>query len=163
MSKTNLLVRYDKDLRLRMSYPEAHKEITDDVVRIIQRAPGRNVVSFTFANERSLHRVIHNELEYFYPLGQPVTWKVYEHDLLPSLEEHLISHGFIVDSKPTDVMVLDVKKAPAEFPENSRADIRRINTNTPDGLKDAIYVLDQVWDGNNTWSNDLLGRHLQIP
>ena len=161
MNKTNLLVRYDKDLRLRITYPEAHKEITNDVVRIIHRAPGRNMVSFTFANERELHRVIHNELEYFRPLGQTVTWKVYEHDLLPSLKEQLISHGFTVDDKPTVVMVLDLKRTPTPSLKIPQADLRRIDN--VDGLIDAILVLDKVWGGDNTWVNDRLGLHLQIP
>src|SRR5574339_879291 len=95
MNKNNLLIRYDKDLRLRIMYPEARKEITKDVVRIIRKAPGMNVVAFTFANESKLHNVIHQELEYFRPLGQPFTWKVYDHDRLPSLKHELVSHGFI--------------------------------------------------------------------
>ena len=161
MNKNNLLVRYDKDLRLRIMYPEARKEITKDVVRLIRQAPGMNVVSFTFANENNLHRVIHNEIEYFLPLQQPFTWKVYDHDLLPSLKDELASHGFAGDDDPADVMVLDVKNAPALLSQPVKADIRRIDT--LDGLKDIVYVLDKVWGGHNTWVNDRLGSHLQIP
>ena len=113
MNKNNLLVRYDKDLRLRIMYPEARKEITKDVVRIIRKAPGMNVVAFTFANEAKLHDVIHQQLDYFRPLEQPFTWKVYDHDLLPSLKDKLISHGFVGDDDPAAVMVLDVKNPPA--------------------------------------------------
>jgi hypothetical protein len=161
MNKNNLLVRYDKDLRLRIMYPEARKEITRDVVRIIRKAPGMNVVSFTFANEVKLHDVIHREVEYFTPLNQPFTWKVYDHDLLPNLKEELASHGFERDDDPADVMVLDVNKAASELLLPIKADIRRIDT--LDGLKDVIHVLDQVWGGNHTWVNDRLGHHLQIP
>ena len=161
MKKNNLLVQYDKDLRLRIMYPEARKEITQDVVRIIRRAPGMNVVAFTFANERNLHRVIHDELDYFLPLEQPFTWKVYDHDRLPNLRDELVSHGFAVDDDPADVMVLDVKKAPATLSRSAAADIRRIDS--LEGLKDIIYVLDKVWGGHNTWVNDRLGGHLQIP
>ncbi|HSL42724.1 MAG TPA: hypothetical protein VK897_04780 [Anaerolineales bacterium] len=161
MNKNNLLVRYDKDLRLRIMYPEARKEITRDVVRIIRNAPGMNVVSFTFANERNLHRVIHNEVEYLLPLQQPFTWKVYDHDLLPSLKDELVSHGFAADDDPAAVMVLDVKNAPASLSQPVTADIRRIDT--AEGLKDIIHVLDKVWGGHNSWVNDRLGIHLQIP
>jgi GNAT superfamily N-acetyltransferase len=161
MKKNNLLVQYDKDLRLRIMYPEARKEITGDVVRIIRQAPGMNMVAFTFANERNLHRVIHNELEYFLPLQQPFTWKVYDHDLLPSLRDELVSHGFAVDDDPADVMLLDVRKVPASLSQPVSTDIRRIDT--VEGLKDVIHVLDQVWGGHNTWVNDRLGAHLQIP
>ena len=94
MNTKNLLVRYDKELRLRISYPEARKEITNNVVRFVRKAPGMNFVSFTFANETRLHHVIHQEVDYFLPLEQPFTWKVYDHDLLPNLKDELLTHGF---------------------------------------------------------------------
>jgi GNAT superfamily N-acetyltransferase len=161
MNKNNLLIQYDKELRLRMMYPEARKEITNDVVRIIRKAPGMNVVAFTFANESKLHDAIHREVDYFTPMQQPFTWKVYDHDLLPTLKEELVSHGFEHDNDPADVMVLDVNHAPARLFQPAKADIRRITDVA--GLKDVIYVLDQVWGGHNTWVNDRLGSHLQIP
>ena len=71
MMKHNILVKYDKDLRLRILYPEARKEITGDVVRFVRHAPSMNFVSFTFANEENLERVIDQELEYFAPMAQP--------------------------------------------------------------------------------------------
>ena len=141
-------------------HPEARKEITDDVVRFVRRAPGMNFVSFTFANESQLHQVIHQELDYFGPMDQPFTWKVYDHDLLPSLKDELVSHGFAPDDDPAAVMVLDVQNAPVSF-QPVQADIRRIDT--PDALQDVIYVLDKVWGGHNTWVNHRLGGHLQIP
>jgi hypothetical protein len=163
MNKNNLLVRYDKDLRLRIMYPEARKEITRDVVRIVRKAPGMNFVSFTLANESKLHQVIHQELEYFLPLDQPFAWKVYDHDLLPNLKDELLTHGFAPDDDPAAVMVLDVKHAhgPAAPHLPVPGDIRRIDT--LEGLKDVISVLDKVWGGHNTWVNDRLGSHLQIP
>ena len=160
MNKNHLLVRYDKDLRLHVSYPEARKEITNNVVRFIRKAPGMNFVGFTFANERQLDRVIDGELEYFTPMHQPFAWKVYEHDLLPSMKQKLSSRGFVSDVGDA-VMVLDVKNAPASLSQPGSADIRRIDT--LEGLKDVIYVLDQVWGGDHTWVNDRLGSHLQIP
>ena len=161
MNRNNLLVRYDKDLRLRISYPEARKEITRDVVRIIRKSPGMNVVAFTFANEANLHDAIHREVDYFTPMNQPFTWKVYDHDLLPSLKDRLAGHGFASDEDPADVMVLDVKNAPSRLLQPVKADIRRVTS--VDGLKDVIHVLDQVWGGHNAWVNDRLGGHLQVP
>ena len=161
MNKNNLLVRYDKDLRLRISYPEARKEITRDVVRILRKAPGMNVVAFTFANEEKLNNVIDREVDYLLPMNQPFTWKVYDHDPLPSLRDKLSAHGFEPDSDPADVMVLDVNKAPSHLFSPVMADIRRITH--LDGLKDVIHVLDKVWGGHNTWVNERLGGHLQVP
>ncbi|HKY53036.1 MAG TPA: hypothetical protein VJM08_01970 [Anaerolineales bacterium] len=160
MNRKNVLVRYDKDLRLRMMYPEARKEITRDVVRFVRNAPGMNFVGFTFANEPELERVIDQQLEYFIPMNQPFTWKVYDHDLLPSLQEKLLSRSFVSDGGEA-VMVLDLDEASPSLFEPVKADIRRINT--ADGLKAIIYVLDKVYGGHNTWVNERLGMHLQLP
>ncbi|MEP7134544.1 MAG: hypothetical protein ABI904_06390 [Chloroflexota bacterium] len=159
MNRHNILVKYDKDLRLRILYPEARKEITGDVVRFVRKAPGMNFVGFTFANEANLSRVIENELEYFAPLVQPLTWKVYDHDRLPSLKEKLASQSFVEDEEPADVMVLDIQSAPADLFQPVQADIRRITDR--DGLKDIVQVLDTVYGGSNTWVYDRLGLHLQ--
>ncbi len=161
MNKNSLLTTYDKDLRMRIMYPEARREITGDVVRFIRKAPGMNFVSFTFANERQLHDVIHREVDYFVPMNQPFTWKVYDHDLLPSLKDELVSHSFVEDNDPAAVMVLDLKDASPELFQPVTADIRRVTD--MEGLKDVIYILDTVWGGHNTWVNDRLGNHLNIP
>jgi len=160
MKKNNLLVKYDKDLRLRIAYPEAHKEITGGVVRFVRQAPGMNLVSFTFANEGQLDRVIGNTVDYFAPMDQPFTWKVYDHDRLPSLKDKLASHGF-ANEEGDPVMVLDVKDVPAHIVDSPSADIRRITSR--EGLKDVVDVLDQVYGGKNDWVYDRLGLHLAVP
>lgn len=160
MSTKDLLIQYDKDLRLRIAYPEARKEITRDVVRLIRKAPGMNVVAFTFANESELHDVIHREVEYLTPLQQPFTWKVYDHDLLPSLKDQLASHGFAPDQDPAKVMVFDIQNTSSRLFEPVNADIRRIRT--ADELKDVVSVLDQVWGGHNSWVFERLGAHLKV-
>ena len=161
MNKNYLLARYDKNLRIHRHYPEARKEVSKDVVRFIRKAPGMNFVSFTFANESDLDRVIDQQLDYFLPMEQPFTWKVYDHDLLPSLKDKLASRSFVGDNDPADVMVLDVNKASAHLLEPVSPDIRRITD--LEGLKDIIHVLDNVYGGHNTWVNDRLGGHLKIP
>ena len=165
MEKKNILVRFDKDLRLHMMYPEARREINGEVVRFIRQAPGMNFVAFTFANERQLHGAIHQELDYFAPMNQPFTWKVYDHDLLPNLKDELRAHDFVEDDEPADVMVLDLNRAPAHLIEPVHtaggADIRRITT--VDGLQDVIHVLNSVYGNDNSWINQRLGMHLRIP
>ena len=161
MNKKSLLTTYDKDLRMRIMYPEARREITGDVVRFILQAPGMNFVAFTFANEPNLASVIDPELEYFAPMNQPFTWKVYDHDLLPSLETKLIERNFVSDDDPATVMVLDVNHAPAYLFEPAPMDIRRVTDR--DGLNDIIHVLDGVYGGHNSWVNERMGGHLQTP
>jgi GNAT superfamily N-acetyltransferase len=159
MNKSSLLTKYDKELRMRIMYPEARREITGDVVRFVRQAPGMNFVSFTFANETNLSRVIDHELEYFAPMAQPFTWKVYDHDQLPSLKDKLNARNFAGDDDSADVMVLNINEAAADLFQPVKADIRRITD--LDGLKDVIYVLNSVYGGHNTWVYDRLGLHLQ--
>lgn len=160
MKRNNLLARYDKDLRLHISYPEARREVTGDVVRFIRQAPAMNFVSFTFADEHDLDRVIDQELGYFRPMQQPFTWKVYDHDLLPSLKDKLRSHNFVEDDYG-DVMALDVNNAAPHLFQPVAADIRRVTS--VEGLQDIIFVLDKVYGNENSWVNHRLGMHLKIP
>ena len=160
MNKNNLLFRYDKNLRIHNMYPEARREVTGDVVRFIRKAPGMNFVSFTFADEKRLERVIDRELEYFIPMNQPFTWKVYEHDLLPNIKDKLVTHGFARDDDAADVMFLDIHDAPDSLFQPAGADIRRITNR--EGLKDVVHVLNAVYGNDNSWVYDRLGLHLQI-
>ena len=160
MNKTNLLARYDKELRIHIMYPEARREVTKDIVRFVRPTPGMNFIGFTFASETELNRVIDQQLEYFVPLTQPFTWKVYEHDLLPSLRAKLASRNFIED-EPGNIMLLDLNDAPAYLFQPTHADIRRIYKR--ECLKDVITVLDKVYGNDNSWVYDRLGLHMQIP
>jgi GNAT superfamily N-acetyltransferase len=162
MNKNNLLTTYDQDLRIQIQYPEARKEGTRDVVRFIRKPPGMNFVSYTFADGSDLDRIIEEQLAYFSPMKQPFTWKVYEHDRRPDLEERLVAHGFVRDDDdPGQVMVLDVNQASPHLLQPVKADVRRIHD--VEMLKDVIHVLDRVYGNDNAWVNDRLGGHLQIP
>lgn len=161
MNRKNLLIRYDKALRLRMMYPETRKEITRDVVRFVRNTPGINFVGFTFANEPELERVIDQQVEYFVPMQQPFTWKVYDHDLLPSLGDKLLARQFVVDDQPADVMVLELKNASLHLFESGNGNIRRIPTS--DELKDIVNVLKNVYGSQSTRVHEQLGTHLKIP
>jgi hypothetical protein len=160
MNKSELLKLYDHDLREQVEYPEARKEIAKDVVRFTREAPAMNFVSITYADESNLDRVIKNEVSHFAPMNQPFTWKVYDHDPLPSMGEKLKAHRFVRDDDAGDIMILDVENAPANLLEPATADIRRITD--LDGLKDVIFVLDKVWGGSNIWVNGRLGGHLKV-
>lgn len=162
MGTQNLLQLFDRQLRQDIEYPEARREITGDVIRFVREAPGMNFISYTFATESELERVITHELEYFSLKQQPFTWKVCSHDpnQIP-LTVRLKKHHFEADDEPGDFMVLDVENGPAYLFEPSQMDIRRISDLA--GLKDVIEVLDKVYGGSNIWVNGRLGSHLQIP
>jgi hypothetical protein len=160
--RNGILASYDEQLRINIDYPEARKEVTKDVVRFVRKPPGMNFVSFTFAGERDLDRVIDEQLEYFVPMDQPFTWKVYAHDQRPQLEEKLVSRGFLRDDDdPGEVMILDVNDASPHLLEPVKADIRQVRDSK--GLKDVVSVLDQVYGNDNAWVYDRLGSHLKTP
>ena len=98
------------------------------------------------------------------PLDQPFTWKVYDHDLLPNLKDELRSHDFVEDQDPSDVMVLELNRAPAHLFQPAypgEVEVRRIAS--ADGLKDVIHVLNRVYGNDNSWVHGRLGMHLKIP
>ena len=162
LTDTGLLSKYDEQLRIDINYPEAHKEVMKDVVRFVRKPPGMSFVSFTFAGEQDLDRVIDEQMEYFIPRDLPFTWKVYEHDHLRLLEEKLISRGFVYDdSDPGDIMTLDINEVSPGLLQPVKSDIRQIHSS--EGLKDVVYVLDQVYGNDNSWVYDRLGGHLKIP
>jgi hypothetical protein len=157
----DLLAAYDEQLRVNIEYPEARKEITKDVVRFVRKPPGMNFVSYTFAVDDNLERVIDEQLEYFLPLDQPFTWKVYEHDQRHVLEDKLASRGFVRDDDdPGQIMILDVDKASPDLLASVKADIRQVRS--PEGLKDVVAVLNQVYGNDNAWVYERLGSHLEI-
>lgn len=161
MNKDKLLQLFDKEMREEIEYPEARKEITADVVRFVREAPSMNFVSWTYAADSELERVIEQELAYFVPMKQPFTWKTYSHDpSLPSLVNILEEHNFEGDDEPGDIMVLDVDIAPSYLFDPVKADIRRVTD--LDGLKDVIHVLNTVYGNDNSWVNGRLGGHLKI-
>jgi len=156
-----LLTLYNEQLRINIEYPEAKKEVTEDVVRFVRKPPGMNFVSFTFAGDNELDRVIDEQLEYFIPKQQPFTWKVCEHDQQTTLVEKLLKRGFVYeDDDPGQIMVLNIHQAPSHLMQPVTADIRRIET--LDGLKDVVHVLNHVYNNDNTWVFDRLGGHLEI-
>jgi GNAT superfamily N-acetyltransferase len=163
MNKDKLLQLFDKELRKEIEYPEARKEVTADVVRFVREAPGMNFVSYTYAAESDLDRVIEQELAYFTPMQQPFTWKVYSHDApLPSLVDKLKAHNFAGDDDdPGEIMLLDVDSAPSHLFKPVKADIRLITD--LEGLKDVVFVLDKVYGNNNDWVYKRLGGHLKAP
>ena len=162
MNTKHLLANFDKDLRIHHMLPEARREVNGDVVRFIRQAPGMNYVAFTFATERTLPRVIAQEVAYLSPFAQPFTWKVYEHDQLAGLRGQLTAQGFVEDNDPAAVMALDLRHAPAEtLQADPGIDIRRITTR--DGLKTVVDVLKGVYGGNFHWVYNRMGAHLAIP
>ncbi len=162
MQTNELLQLYDQDLRQQVEFPEAQKEITPQVVRFTRQPPGMNFIAYTFANDSELDQVIESEAAYFSIKPQRFTWKVFAHDLdrLPSLKNKLVAHNFKED-EPGDVMLLDLETAPTYLFESTSADIRRITDRS--GLQDIILVLNKVWGNDNSWVNNRLGGHLEIP
>lgn len=107
------------------------------MVRFIRQAPAMNFVSLTFAGDSDLDRVIAQEVTCFTPMNQPFTWKVFEHDPLPSLKASLAAYQFVEDEGRGDVMVLDIEDATGLLTIPNTVDFA--GSPTRQGLKDIIY------------------------
>lgn len=160
MPTTPLLELYDQEMRVAMAYPDARREQLPHVVRFLRPAPAMNFILYHQLEEGEMDAVIQAQIADLAPLGQPFTWKLYDHDRPIALRERLLAHGFEEDPEPGAIMVLDLQKAPLP-PVSPEADIRRIEQAS--GIEDVIAVEEQVWGGSFAWMRQRLGAHLQHP
>jgi GNAT superfamily N-acetyltransferase len=165
MNTAQILALYDQEQRIAIEYPGTIKEVTPHVVRFTRPAPGMNFILYHWLDGADSAAVIAEQVAHFAPLGQPFTWKLFEHDGPAGLAERLIDAGFVADDDPGMVMVLDLAAAPAPNrfapPEPTGVDIRQISSR--DQLDDVIAIMEQVWGGNFAWIEQRLGDHLEIP
>lgn len=105
-----------------------------------------------------LDRLIHAQVERFAERGEPFEWKFHTHDGPPFLEERLLAAGFVAEDLETVVIArtADVLAGDGAVPEGvavrevrERRDLERIS-----GLESA------VWNAEESWHADVLGREL---
>jgi GNAT superfamily N-acetyltransferase len=165
MNTAEILALYDQEQRIAIEYPGTVKEITPHVVRFTRPAPGMNFILYHRLDGADVAAVIAEQVAHFAPLGQPFTWKIFEHDQSAGLAERLIEAGFVADDDPGVVMVLDLAADPAPPaaapPAPSGVEIRQISRR--DQLGDVIAIMEQVWGGSFAWIKQRLGDHLEIP
>lgn len=160
MDIQEVLALYDQDQRIGITYPEARKETLPGLIRFVRPAPGMNFISYSRLDPDTLDSAIAEQVAYFQPIGQPFSWKVYDHDTPPGLKDRLAAHGFVPDD-PGALMALDLREAPPTLLTPAAADVRPIATR--EQLDDVIAVEEQVWGGDFGWMRKRIGDHLELP
>jgi hypothetical protein len=160
MDIQEVLALYDQDQRIGIAYPEARKEALPGLIRFVRPAPGMNFISYSCLDANALDSAIAEQVAYFRPIGQPFTWKVYDHDMPPGLKDRLAAHGFVPDD-PAALMALDLREAPPILLAPATADVRPIARR--EQLGDVIAVEEQGWGGDFGWMRKRIGDHLEIP
>lgn len=159
MNKSQLLALYDQDQRIDTDYPGMRREVTPNVVRLVDTSgPGEGMIIYSRLNEANAGDVIREQVDYFESIGQDFEWKVYDHDRPPDLKDRLGSYGFIVEDVEA-ILVLDLQAAPEILWQPVRHDVRRITD--PGKIPDVLTVKEQVWDDDFSWLGDYLAGALE--
>ncbi len=143
MDSQALRALYDQQQRLDVQYPGTRREVTEQVVRVIE--PERGAVLYARIDATNADAVIEHEIAYFKSLGiaDEFEWKLFGHDQPADLRERLIRHGFAVVEPADAVMVLDLSALPPKLAQPVTHDIRRITDER--GLDDVYSVIAAVW------------------
>ncbi len=155
-----LLALFDREQRMEIDYPQAEKQVSAQIVRFIQPAPGMNFILYSDLDEVNADAVIEAQVAYFSGFDQPYSWKVYDHDNPPDLRDRLIRNG----GKPDDrdaVLILDLSQTPESLLSPIETPLQEIRKRA--GLSQVIDILEEVWGRSFAWVTDRLGGHLEIP
>ena len=156
----SLLAAYDQEQRIDIEYPGTRKDVLPQLIRFIRPAPGMNFVLYSRLKPAEADAAIQAQVDYFVSLGQPFTWKAYDHDTPADLRERLAAHGFACD-EPSPVMFLDLQAAPPALLEPVTADVRLLVRRAQ--LDDVIVIEEQVWRGAFGWIKQRMGDHMELP
>ena len=158
MNKSQIIALYDQDERRNVEYPDMRREVTPDVVRLINTSDtGDGMVIYSKLDEASAEDTIREQVSYFESIGQDFEWKVYDYDKPSDLKDRLGSYGFIVEEVEA-LVVLDLEDAPDLLWQPARHNVQRITD--PEQLAHVQTVEQQVWDEDSSWVIHYLGGAL---
>jgi hypothetical protein len=144
MNHSPIIALYDQDQRYDIEYPDTRREVTPDVVRLIDASDSREgAIIYSRLNEANAQEVIREQVRYFQSLGQSFEWKVYDYDRPPDLKERLAANGFVVEEAEA-IMVLDLAEASEILRQPVHHHVQPITQ--PDKLVEVLSVQQQVWD-----------------
>jgi len=158
MDKSQIIALYDQDQRQTIEYPGMRREVTPNVVRLVDTSDaGEGVIVWSRLDEATADAVIREQVRYFGAIQQDFEWKVYDYDRPHDLKEQLRAHGFSVEEVEA-IMVLDLDEAPEALWQPVHHDVRRITH--PEQLADVQAVVEQVWYEDYSWLVAYLGNLL---
>jgi GNAT superfamily N-acetyltransferase len=145
MNLDELRAAYDREQRIDVEYPDAHREVTPRTVRFVQTI-GRQQgwVLWSDLDESTVEETISAEIAYFEAIGIPFEWKVYSHDQPSDLKARLIARGFVPREPADAIMILDLEAAPDLLAKPIPEAIQPVST--PEGIRVVMDLLHTVWD-----------------
>jgi hypothetical protein len=159
MNRSEIIALYDQDERREVEYPGNRREVTPNVVRLVDTAgTGEGAIIYSRLNEANAEAVIREQMSYFESIGQDLEWKVYDYDEPPDLKERLASHGFSIEEAEA-LLVLDLEDAPQILWQPVSRHIQRITD--PDKIQDVLSIEQQVWDEDFSDLGQYLGTALR--
>ena len=158
MHKSQILALYDEDQRRTVEYPQMRREVTPQVVRLVNLSDsGEGAIVYSHLSKADVEEAIREQVSYFEGIGQDFEWKYYDHDAPPDLKERLRAYGFVVEEAEA-IMVLDLAEAPAVLTEPAPPNVKRILD--PGELSDVMTVEEQVWGEDFSSLGDYLREAL---
>lgn len=153
-----ILVKYTRQMRQEIIFPDMQKEVLPRIVRFMRPAPGMSLVLYSDLDSSNADSEIESQIDYFKARSLPFSWKMYGYDAPDDLLRRLEAHGFSPDP-PDALMILDLKHPPAVLTANHPVDVQHIGV---DQLRDVIQVMEEVWGGSFNWIHARLGSHLAV-
>ena len=151
---------YDQQQRITIDYARVNREVTARTVRLVDKINERGTVIYSQLDESNADETIRAEIAYFKKLkiADDLEWKLFDYDQPADLKQRLIKHGF-VPQDPDAVLILDFQAVPPVLLEPIPQDVRPITD--PAGLSDITAVHNGVWEEDQSWLINSLGRTLR--
>ncbi|WP_338107850.1 GNAT family N-acetyltransferase, partial [Vibrio nigripulchritudo] len=156
MNKQAVRAQYNQFERIDINLTGYQKFDTGKVVRLVSEQSGGSLIAYFDLDERSADAAIEEEMEYFRKLNRSFEWKVYDYDSPSDITKRLVEKGFVADD-PESFMVLDLTTIEAHLPVPDQV----IEVTDEKGIRDAIWVQEQVWKEDLSEHFDYLNNFKQ--
>jgi GNAT superfamily N-acetyltransferase len=117
-----------------------------------------NTVIWSRLDAANADRAIEDEIAFFCADGRGFEWKLYGHDRPADLAARLEAHGFAEDEEGT-LLAFDLAASP--WPGDAPAGVEFRAVVGPEGARDILPVLNEVWGEDHAWKADELAEALR--
>lgn len=159
MDTENVMLAYNQYERQQFNALGGEKVDTPELVRFVSPERYGSYIAYFNLTTENAQTVIEREKAFFQHQGKSVEWKTYDTDKPEDIQQRLLDSGFEKADKES-FMVLDLSTTTAKAIDES------LLTEVHDerGIRDAIWVQEQVWGGNFDWQyQHLLNLKQRMP
>ncbi|MEH6452675.1 MAG: GNAT family N-acetyltransferase [Psychromonas sp.] len=159
MNKTAVMNQYNHYERININAFSGKKIATTKLVKFVSNNDYGSYISYFEMKPNDAVDQIQKEVKYFSELGLSFEWKTYNTDSPVNIAQILIDNGF-EEADTESFMVLDLASVSEPYFDDNEI----VEVSDSQGIRDAISVQQQVWDGDFEWQyNYLLGLKTQSP